>query len=115
MSTELGVLCATSRRLQNAPRKLSASASPIPPTGRGFGSNAVVPVESEMGVVLSSISRPVYSVSVPPIVYKMCGMDANTNGLYDTWKVAGNPDFTGAHYTGVLATPLRNIIVSSSG
>lgn len=47
-------------------------------------------------------------------VYKMRGMDKNTNGLYDTWLVSGTPDLTGASYAGALAKPLRDIIVIDS-
>lgn len=43
-------------------------------------------------------------------MYKMRGMDAVTNGLYDTW-ITSAPDFAGASYAGALATPLRDIVV----
>jgi|SRR5262245_25388146 len=44
-------------------------------------------------------------------VYKMRGMDAAVDGLYDTWLVEGEPDTDASEYTGELATPLRDVIV----
>lgn len=49
---------------------------------------------------------------LPVVTYfKMRGMDAAIDGLYDTWLVAASPDNTGTRYDGELATPLRDIIV----
>jgi len=48
-------------------------------------------------------------------VFVMRGEDHNTNGLYDTWKVTGSPDFAGGSYAGALATPLRDIVIQSKG
>jgi len=42
--------------------------------------------------------------------FVMSGMDAVLT-TRDTWTVGNVPDFTGAHYAGALATPLRDIIV----
>jgi len=44
-------------------------------------------------------------------VYKMRGMDALSNGVYDTWLTTGAPDTTGARYAGALNLPLRDVIV----
>ncbi len=52
--------------------------------------------------------------AAPTPFYKMIGMDHNVNGLYDTWVVKGSPDFTGAQYGGLLATPLRKIAIDVS-
>lgn len=46
--------------------------------------------------------------------FKMIGMDANVDGLYDTWVVSGTPDDTGASYAGALDTPLRDIAIAAS-
>lgn len=45
--------------------------------------------------------------------YKMRGMDQLTGGVYATWVVSGQPDFTAARYvnTGGLNLPLRDICV----
>lgn len=42
--------------------------------------------------------------------YKMLGYDHTLN-TSDTWEVTGVPDLTGAHYSGSLTTPLRNIAI----
>lgn len=44
--------------------------------------------------------------------FKMIGQSA-VNSDHDTWLVVDSPDFTGAQYTGPLATPLRNISIAS--
>lgn len=62
--------------------------------------------------VLSGV--PVFTLP-KATTFKMRGEDHNTNGLYDTWQVVGQPDLTGAQYTGSLATPLRDIIIDSEG
>jgi hypothetical protein len=45
--------------------------------------------------------------------YKMRGMDQVTAGVYATWVVTGQPDFTAARYvnTGSLNLPLRDVCV----
>jgi hypothetical protein len=48
------------------------------------------------------------------ITYKMRGMDAALNGVYDTWLATAAPDTSGAYYGGVLAQPLRDIVVVDS-
>ena len=58
-----------------------------------------------------------YTVSNPssaPLYFKMRGMDASTDGLYDTWVVFGLPDFAASAYAGSLATPLRDVVIDSS-
>ena len=48
------------------------------------------------------------NATAPTVYYTMTGVDAvlTTEG---SWTVSSAPDFTGAQYTGGLATPLRNI------
>lgn len=41
--------------------------------------------------------------------FRMRGMDASVNGLYDVWTVYGSPDFDASEYAGALATPLRAV------
>lgn len=48
------------------------------------------------------------------ITYKMRGMDASVNGLYDTWLAAGAPDTGGTYYSGALALPLRDVTIVDS-
>jgi len=45
--------------------------------------------------------------------YKMIGQDHNTNST-DTWRVTGSADPNGAHYSGGLTTPLRNIHIADT-
>lgn len=54
------------------------------------------------------------TTSVPITIYKMRGMDAVTNGTYDTWLATGEPDTDGSGYAGPLAKPLRDIVVTDS-
>lgn len=52
-------------------------------------------------------------VSATTVFFKMVGQDKN-NSNKDTWEVTGTADFTGAQYTGLLTTPLRNVAVSDT-
>lgn len=63
----------------------------------------------------SSVSRASWGggVSTTPVSvvvrYRMKGMDALTDGLYDTWNVTTSPDFSASQYSGGLNTPLRDV------
>lgn len=46
--------------------------------------------------------------------YKMRGMDALTDGLYDTWLAESEPDLDASEYAGALNLPLRDVIVIDS-
>jgi hypothetical protein len=47
---------------------------------------------------------------VRALLYKMRGMDAVVNGLYETWLVS-SPDLRAQSYPGALARPLRDVCV----
>lgn len=51
------------------------------------------------------------SWSTVTVYYKMRGMDAVTTGVYDTWVVNANPDFSASSYSGSLNLPLRDVCI----
>jgi hypothetical protein len=68
------------------------------------------------GIVLH-VGRLLYGgltpISFANVYYKMVGMDATINNLYDGWVSVSSPDPIGASYMGSLNTPLRNIHIEA--
>ena len=93
---------------------ITAAGAGITPVADSANSEAwpIVSLQSahNLGKTYSSLAS-VTDTSVPTL-YKMCGMDANTLGLYDTWIVPNAPDYAGTYYTGSRATPLRCVYIS---
>lgn len=53
------------------------------------------------------------SSSSTTVYYKMIGMDAGTNGLWDSWIVTTSPDTAGDSYAGSMTTPLRMVYIAA--
>lgn len=70
-----------------------------------------------LGLLASGIVWMLYELGYPPpplVTYKMRGMDALVDSLYDAWLSVGEPDSSGSKYSGTLTRPLRDIIVIDS-
>ena len=105
---------------------LTPASSEVPTQDRGsYSTNQGATPSFDKGATVNSMSTFIPGVVSPPpvvvIYYKMTGMDAVLDGVYDSWRVTGSPDLTGAQYlawctahgTTPLATPLRTIVVST--
>lgn len=62
-------------------------------------------------VVSGWVTLPVPGDDPCVFMYKMRGMDAAIDSLYDTWLAYGAPDMSASKYTGALTRPLRDVIV----
>ena len=112
MSTDQGTTTRIGiRNLYSSPAVSAAGPTPgIPTTSHGtyMGTSVTEQVSDVLGTLLT---MPHSLQAVTAKKYKMCGQDHSVNGSFDTWIVYGAPDFTGAQYTGLLNTPLRDIFI----